>query len=80
MLIEQRRLVVEASPAALYREFTALGGRRGWLALNQLWRLRGLLDRLVGGVAFAEVAVIQPTCGLAMRSTSGELKRSSREN
>ena len=52
MLIEQRQRVVDASPAAIYREFTALGGQRGWLALNPLWRLRGFLDRLAGGVGF----------------------------
>ena len=28
----------------------ALGGKRGWLALNAAWQLRGALDRLLGGV------------------------------
>ena len=26
-----------------------LGGKQGWFRYNRLWRLRGLLDRLVGG-------------------------------
>jgi hypothetical protein len=52
MLIEQRQRVVAASPAAVYAAFAALGGRRGWLAFNPLWRLRGAADRLVGGVGF----------------------------
>ena len=30
--------------------FSRLGGARGWLYANSLWRLRGMLDRLVGGV------------------------------
>ena len=29
-----------------------LGGRKGWLAFNSLWRLRGAVDRLIGGVGF----------------------------
>jgi hypothetical protein len=52
MLIEQRQRVVNASPSVIYREFAALGGRKGWLALNWLWHFRGMVDRLVGGVGF----------------------------
>jgi uncharacterized protein YbjT (DUF2867 family) len=50
MVMERRRLLVEASPAALYGVFAGLGGRRGWLFGDSAWRLRGTLDRLVGGV------------------------------
>jgi uncharacterized protein YbjT (DUF2867 family) len=50
MIREQRQRVVNASPAAVYRVFTGLGGQRGWLYLNLAWALRGFLDRLVGGV------------------------------
>ena len=50
LIIEQRRRGVRASPEAVYGVFTSLGGERGWLYANSLWRLRGLLDRLVGGV------------------------------
>jgi hypothetical protein len=50
LLIERRRRVVRASPEAVYGVFTSLGGERGWLYANRLWQLRGLLDRLVGGV------------------------------
>lgn len=52
MLIERRQCVAEAPPAAVYAEFAALGGRNGWPAFNRLWRLRGLVDRLIGGVGF----------------------------
>ena len=52
MLIERRQRVVDAPPATVYAEFAALGGRKGWLAFNRLWRLRGLADRLIGGVGF----------------------------
>lgn len=50
IIIEARQRVVAASPEIVYRVFTGLGGRRGWLYANWLWRIRGALDRLVGGV------------------------------
>jgi hypothetical protein len=52
MLIERRQRVVDAPPATVYAEFAALGGHKGWLAFNRLWRLRGAADRLLGGVGF----------------------------
>jgi hypothetical protein len=52
MLIEQRQRIVDRPPANVYQEFSALGGPKGWLAFNGLWRIRGMIDRLVGGVGF----------------------------
>jgi len=50
MILEQRQRLVAAPPETVYRTFSSLGGRRGWLHWNWAWQLRGLLDRLVGGV------------------------------
>ena len=50
MLIERRQKLVDAKPSVVFRAFTGLGGERGWPPFNWLWHLRGLLDRLVGGV------------------------------
>jgi uncharacterized protein YbjT (DUF2867 family) len=47
---EQRQRIVQASPADVFRVFTGLGGDRGWLYMDRAWRLRGLADRLLGGV------------------------------
>jgi uncharacterized protein YbjT (DUF2867 family) len=47
--IEGQRTRSHASAEAVYRTVTGLGGRRGWLYLTWLWRLRGLLDTLLGG-------------------------------
>lgn len=52
MIIERREKLVNAPADSIYRTFSGLGGERGWLALNFAWRLRGILDRLVGGVGF----------------------------
>jgi hypothetical protein len=49
LIREVRVLHAKASPEALFRSFSSLGGERGWLAWNWAWVLRGLLDRMVGG-------------------------------
>jgi len=50
MLLEQRQLVVAASPAEVFRVFTGIGGTRGWFYLNWTWEVRGFIDRMLGGV------------------------------
>jgi len=50
MLVEQRRLSVDAPAEAVFRAFSSLGGVRGWRYMNWAWRLRGAIDRLYGGV------------------------------
>ena len=36
-------------PERVFDVLQRLGGRQGWFRYNRLWRLRGWLDRLVGG-------------------------------
>ncbi len=50
MLIERRQKQVNASPEMVFNIFSGLGGERGWPPFNWLWRVRGAIDRLVGGV------------------------------
>ncbi len=47
--VDHRRAHVAASPEVVYAVFNGLGGRYGWLYADALWRLRGRLDRLLGG-------------------------------
>jgi uncharacterized protein YbjT (DUF2867 family) len=49
-LVDSRRLHVEASPARAFAPIRRIGGTTGWYTVNWLWRLRGFLDLLVGGV------------------------------
>lgn len=46
---EVRSASVRASPEATFAVLSELGGETGWLAWDWAWRVRGLLDRLVGG-------------------------------
>lgn len=50
MLIERRERRVDASKTAVFHAFTTIGGSHGWPTYHWLWQIRGLLDRLVGGV------------------------------
>jgi len=49
LYVDERRVRVDASPAALWRVVEAVGGDRGWYSWALAWRVRGLLDRVVGG-------------------------------
>jgi uncharacterized protein YbjT (DUF2867 family) len=50
MIVEKRRVETPAAPEAVFAAFAGIGGGRGWYYADWLWRLRGLLDRVVGGV------------------------------
>jgi hypothetical protein len=50
MIVERRQRVVPASAERTFAEVERVGGAQGWPYANLLWRIRGLADRLVGGV------------------------------
>ncbi len=50
MIVDRRVVEVHASPEALFAQVERVGGRTGWPYANLLWRLRGVADRVVGGV------------------------------
>jgi hypothetical protein len=47
--VHREETLVEAPPEAVFRAVCRIGGRNGWYAADLLWRIRGALDRLVGG-------------------------------
>ena len=50
MLIDRRECAAKAPPHVVASVFSQLGGKRGWLYGNWLWRLRGSMDKAMGGV------------------------------
>jgi hypothetical protein len=46
---DTRAVDIQASPAAVFDAVCRLGGAAGWHRGTWLWRVRGALDRLVGG-------------------------------
>jgi uncharacterized protein YbjT (DUF2867 family) len=47
---DHREAAVDAPVQELWRVIEGVGGENGWYSLPLAWNLRGLLDRLVGGV------------------------------
>ncbi len=50
MISERRHLEINTDPEMAYKVFSGMGGEQGWLYASWAWNIRGLLDRLVGGV------------------------------
>lgn len=49
-IVDSRTASTSVSPAAAFRPIRRIGGNVGWYFGDHLWRLRGFLDLLVGGV------------------------------
>ncbi|PWB53913.1 MAG: DUF2867 domain-containing protein [Anaerolineales bacterium] len=52
MILEFHKRVVPSSAETVYHTFTGLGGKRRWPAITWVWKLRGFLDQIFGGVGF----------------------------
>jgi uncharacterized protein YbjT (DUF2867 family) len=50
MYVDERAVRVDVSADRLWQVIESVGGENGWYSYPLLWALRGLLDRLVGGV------------------------------
>ena len=50
-IIRDRRVVefANVAPEKVFQSALAIGGERGWYKYNVLWRLRGAIDKMVGG-------------------------------
>jgi hypothetical protein len=49
-LVDSRTVSVDAPPDVVFKCIERIGGDHGWYACNWLWRLRGFIDLLEGGV------------------------------
>ena len=49
VFVDQRATDVNAPREVVYRALSRLGGNQGYYAADWLWRLRGRMDRLIGG-------------------------------
>ncbi len=50
MVYEQRQARVKARPEDVFNVVAHIGGEHGWFFMNWAWRLRGIIDRIGGGV------------------------------
>lgn len=52
LFLDRRSVEVEAPAGAVFGAVERMGGANGWYSHGALWRLRGTLDTLAGGVGF----------------------------
>jgi len=50
MIMEKRQITAHADKLTTFKVIACFGGEEGWLYAEDLWRIRGFLDRLFGGV------------------------------
>jgi len=50
IICDLREVTVDAPPERVFAVVANLGGERGWLSFDVLWRLRGWMDGWMGGV------------------------------
>lgn len=49
LIREVRRHRVKAAPSQVFAVLQSMGGSKGWLVWGWAWRLRGMVDKLIGG-------------------------------
>ncbi|MGV7221482.1 MAG: SDR family oxidoreductase [Nitrospinales bacterium] len=49
-MVEEHSIEISANAHQVFNLITKIGGEQGWLQGNILWRIRGLIDRIFGGV------------------------------
>lgn len=49
-LVDARHVLVDVAPEKAFAPIRQIGGSKGWYYGNWLWRIRGFMDLLVGGV------------------------------
>ena len=50
---DSRRVIIDAEPAEIWPALASIGGEVGWYYANWLWKLRGMMDRMMGGVGLS---------------------------
>jgi len=49
VFVDRRTVEINADTRAVFAAICRIGGGHGWYAADWLWRLRGAMDRLIGG-------------------------------
>lgn len=48
--LDKREKLIEGDPEVVLRNIWSIGGNHGWYYGNWMWKIRGILDKIVGGV------------------------------
>jgi uncharacterized protein YbjT (DUF2867 family) len=50
ILRDRRRMKIDVDPIIILNRFFSIGGETGWYFADWIWKVRGFIDRMVGGV------------------------------
>lgn len=50
VLRDRRKILIQGDPQKVLNRFIAIGGENGWYYANWIWKIRGMLDKMAGGV------------------------------
>lgn len=50
VLRDRRRILIDGNPQKVLNKIFSIGGDNGWYYANWIWRIRGMMDKMVGGV------------------------------
>jgi uncharacterized protein YbjT (DUF2867 family) len=50
VFVDARQMLLAAEPAKIWEVLVRIGGDTGWYYADWLWRLRGMMDKMIGGV------------------------------
>jgi hypothetical protein len=62
--VDSRVIEVAAPPGRAFLPVRRIGGTSGWYFLNLLWKIRGALDRMAGGVGMSRGRRNQDACAV----------------
>lgn len=61
---DTRKIPIKGDPQLVHENIWSIGGERGWYYADALWRIRGFMDKLIGGVGLrrgrTNLSVIHP--------------------
>ncbi len=55
VFIDDQEVIVKAKVEKVWNAIVSIGGENGWYYANWLWKIRGVLDKLIGGVGLRKV-------------------------
>ena len=61
LLRDVREIIVAVGPMEAFKPINQIGGSNGWYYANFLWKIRGWIDLLAGGVGIRRTRVNQHT-------------------
>tara|TARA_R100000501_G_C2595024_1_gene93840 strand:+ start:573 stop:869 length:297 start_codon:yes stop_codon:yes gene_type:complete len=78
-IIEKMYFPIEVNKGAVVEKVWRIGGDNGWYFGTKLWKIRGLLDQLTGGIGFRKGRISATVLKKGIQLTFGKFVRQIKE-